>query len=104
MEKHSWSLIDLAKLGYKSRLEEGVSAIPVLQAAVSQQESPSTITKQGYGLSKQPRKLIAQFNDKQKSYLQAKFHIGQITGRKLDAELVAREMRRARGIDGVRLF
>ena len=34
----------------------------------------------------------------------AKFHIGQTTGRKVDAEVVAREMRRARGTDGVRLF
>ncbi|KAK3746674.1 hypothetical protein QZH41_020586, partial [Actinostola sp. cb2023] len=100
MEKHS--LIDLAKLGYKSRLEEGISAIPVLQAAVSQQESPATTTKQGWALK--AAKKAYRFNDKQKSYLQAKFHIGQVTGRKLDAELVAREMRRARGTDGVRLF
>ena len=34
----------------------------------------------------------------------AKFRIGQTTGRKLDAEVVAREMRRARGADCLRLF
>ena len=34
----------------------------------------------------------------------AKFRIGQATGRKLDAEMVAREMRRARGPDGMCLF
>ena len=34
----------------------------------------------------------------------AKFHIGQTKGRKVDAEVVARAMRRARGTDGVRLF
>ena len=33
-----------------------------------------------------------------------KFSIGETTGRKLDAEVVAREMRRARGADSVRLF
>ena len=44
------------------------------------------------------------FSDQHKSYLMAKFHIGQTTGRKVDAEVVAREMRRARGTDGVRLF
>ena len=38
------------------------------------------------------------------SLLKAKFHIGQTTGRKLDAEMVAREMRRARGPDDKRLF
>ena len=44
------------------------------------------------------------FSDQQKSYLMAKFHTGQTTGRKVDAEVVAREMGRARGTDGVRLF
>ena len=34
----------------------------------------------------------------------AKFRIGQTTGRKLDTEVVAREMRRARGADRLRLF
>ena len=34
----------------------------------------------------------------------AKFHIGQTTGRKVDAEIVAREMLRARCTDDVRLF
>jgi len=45
-----------------------------------------------------------QFSDKQKSYLLAKFRSCQTTGRKLDAEVVAREMRRARGADCQRLF
>ncbi|XP_068728060.1 uncharacterized protein [Montipora capricornis] len=49
-------------------------------------------------------KKAYRFSEKQKSYLLAKFSIGQTTGRKLDAEVVAREMRRARGADGVRLF
>jgi len=34
----------------------------------------------------------------------AKFRIGQTTSRKLDAEVVVREMRRARGADCLRLF
>ncbi|KAK3715037.1 hypothetical protein QZH41_002686, partial [Actinostola sp. cb2023] len=41
---------------------------------------------------------------KAKSYLLAKFRIGQTTGRKLDGEVVAREMRRSRGPDGVKII
>ena len=44
------------------------------------------------------------FSEKQKSYLLSKFRIGQTTGHKLDTEVIAREMRRARGTDGARLF
>ena len=36
--------------------------------------------------------------------LEAKFSIGQATGRKLDAEIIAMEMRHALGSDGRRLF
>ena len=39
-----------------------------------------------------------------KKHLEAKFNIGQTTGRKLEAETVAREMRRSVGPDGNRLF
>ena len=38
--------------------------------------------------------------EKQKAYLEAKFNIGQSTGRKVDPDKVAKEMRRARGTDG----
>ena len=44
------------------------------------------------------------FNEKQKAYLDAKFAIGQATGKKLDGDIVACEMRRALGPDGVCLF
>ena len=56
------------------------------------------------GLGSQGSQKSYRFSDKQKSYLKAKFLIGQTTGRKLDAEMVAREMRRARGPDGNCLF
>ena len=45
-----------------------------------------------------------QIKVKQRSYLEAKFSIGQATGRKLDADIVAREMRHALGSDERRLF
>ena len=44
------------------------------------------------------------FNEKHKAYLDAKFPIGQATGKKLDGDIVVCEMRRALGPDGVCLF
>lgn len=99
LERHS--LMDLAKMGYKSLLEEGTGALPTLKASISHEES-AAMPKEGWALK--PAKKSYRFSDKQKSYLVAKFQIGQTTGRKLDAEMVAREMRRARGPDGARLF
>lgn len=93
--------MDLAKMGYKSRLEQGVGALPTLEATIRHQED-HVVLKEGWAL--RAAKKAYRFSDKQKSYLQAKFRIGQATGRKLDAEIVAREMRRARGPDGKRLF
>ena len=49
-------------------------------------------------------KKAYRFNEKQKAYLDAKCAIGQTTGKKLDSDIVAREMRRALGPDGVCLF
>ena len=105
LEKHlsleKNSLMDLAKIGYKSYLEEGVGKLPSLQAPVRQEDSRVSL-KEGWAL-RVVRKAY-RFSEKQKSYLLSKFRIGQTTGHKLDAEVVAREMQRARGTDGARLF
>ena len=85
--------MDLAKIGYKSYLEEGVGKLPSLQAPVRQEDSRVSL-KEGWAL-RVVRKAY-RFSEKQKSYLLSKFRIGQTTGHKLDAEVVAREMRRAR--------
>ncbi|XP_068725708.1 uncharacterized protein [Montipora capricornis] len=61
--------MDLAKMGYKTHLEEGVGILPSLKAPVAHQEG-HFVPNEGW----------------------------------LDAEVVAGEMRRARGADGVRLF
>ena len=79
------TVIDLAKMGYKSALEEGVGVLPTLKTSTLSQDYPIAAAKEGWALL-------------------AKFRIGQTTGRKLDAEVVAREMRRARGADCLRLF
>ena len=98
-----YSLIDFAKMGYKTHLEEGVGILPSLKAPGAHQEG-HFVPNEGWAL--RAAKKAYRFSEKQKSltYLLAKFSIGQTTGRKLDAEVVAREMRRARGVDGVRLF
>ena len=93
---------DLAKMGYKSALEEGVGALPTLKTSSLSQDYPIAASKEGWALK--AAKKAYRFSDKQKSYLLAKFRIGQTTGQKLDAEVVAREMRRARGADCLRLF
>ena len=55
------------------------------------EEVVSTV-QEGWALKE--TKKAYRFNDTQKSYLEAKFNIGQTTGRKLDAETIAREVRR----------
>ena len=49
-------------------------------------------------------KKAYRFNEKQKAYLNAKFAIGQATGKKLDGDIVVCEMRYALGPDGACLF
>ena len=97
-ERHT--VIDLAKMGYKSALEEGVGVLPTLKTSTL--DYPIAAAKEGWAL--RVVKKTYRFSDKQKSYLLAKFRIGQTTGRKINAEVVAREIRRARGADCLRLF
>ena len=47
--------------------------------------------KEGWALK--GAKKAERFNEAQKSYLEAKFNIGQSTGKKLDPDVVAKEMR-----------
>lgn len=65
-------------------------------------EETVSIVEEGWALKE--TKKSHRFNETQKAYLEAKFNIGQATGRKLDGETVAREMRRSTGPDGNRLF
>ena len=59
-------------------------------------------TPEGWAL-KQAKKAYC-FNNQQRKYLEAKSKIGQESGMKLNAEAVAKEMRRAQGSNGERLF
>ena len=97
------TLLDLAKLGYKSRLEEGGACISIT-APITAQKKTTTDQCIHEGWALKCAKKAYRFNEQQKAYLDAKFAIGQTTGKKLDGDIVAREMRHALGPDGVRLF
>ena len=94
------TLLDLAKLGYKSRLEEGGACISIT-APIAAQKETSTDQCIGEGWALKCAKKGYPFNEQQKAYLDAKFAIGQTTGKKLDSDVVAREMRHALVPDGV---
>jgi len=89
-------------MGYKSTLEEGVGVLPTLKTSTLSKDYPIAATKEGWAL--RAVKNSDRISDKQKSSLLAKFRIGQTTGRTLNAEVIAREMRHARGADCKQLF
>ena len=88
---------------YATRLQEGACLLPSFKVQGSAVPS-SCKQKASEGWALKEAKRVEKFNENRKSYLQAKFNIGQASGRKLDPEVVAKEMRRARAIDGERLF
>ena len=62
----------------------------------------SNTAPEGWALKES--KKAYRFNEKQKSYLEARFTLPQETGRKLHPDNVAKEMRRALNSDGKRLL
>ena len=97
------TLLDIAKTQYAFLLEERVGKMPTLKSRELHVTDVS-ISKAEEGWALKEARKSYRFNEAQKSYLEAKYNIGQTTGRKLDAETVAREMRRSIGPDGNRLF
>ena len=92
----------LPKLGYQQVLEEGVSVVRNLRtSSVASKQSGECLTE---GWVLRPAKKAYRFSERQKAYFTAKFNIGQSTGRKVDASLVARDMRHAHGSNGERLL
>ena len=89
------TLIDRAKKGYARRLEIQYGAVPSKTSACNfLEEENDTVSGMGWALPQQKAK--SKFNDKQKQYLGKKFEEGEITGRKLKADEVAQDMRRAK--------
>ena len=75
--------------------------LPLLQAPVRQEKSFVSL-KEGWTL--QVVKKAYRFSENEKSYLLYKFQVGQISGHKLDPEVVAQEMWRAWGTNCTLLF
>ena len=98
------TLLDKAKVKYAARLEEGSSSVPTipLPPETCPRNTGYVTPPEGFAL-KQVKKAY-RFNEKQREYLTARFTIGQESGKKVDAEIVATEMRRAKGLNGERLF
>ena len=83
------SLLDLAKLDYKSRLEEGTTSQVISFASfrdTREATSGEVEVKEGWALK--PSEKAYRFNQNQRDYLNAKFTIGQTSGRKLDGDIV----------------
>ena len=98
------NLQDQAKISYANHLQEGQTrkqqSVPVNSAAATYCASDKC--QMGWALKSSAKKL--RFSEKQKKFLDAKFNLGEQTGEKSSGEDVARQMRRARGEDGKRLF
>ena len=98
-----FSLLDLAKQEYASRLQEGTGLVPWLHFPASQVLADSCrACKEDWALKE--AKKTERLNEAQRSFLEAKFNIGQSAGKKLNPDVVAKEMRRARSPNGDRLF
>ena len=95
-------MLDLAQTEYAFLLREGVASMPTLLLSTSTLATISSTAPEGWALKES--KKAYRFNEKQKSYLEARFTLPQETGRKLHPDNVAKEMRRALNSDGKRLF
>ena len=98
-------LLDRAIFGYAERLEVQNVVVPTVQCTqdVLCEIPVQPALPMGWALrSSQTRRI--RFNARQKEYLTAKFNIGETTGCKADAVVVARDMMNARDTDGERLF
>ena len=97
------TLLDRAKTEYATRLLEGVGKIPTLPNTSGTSASTCTERLQEGWALKQMKKPY-RFSDKQQSHLVETFNIGRGTGRKVDPEVVAKEMRREKDENSERLF
>ncbi|KXJ23561.1 hypothetical protein AC249_AIPGENE12379 [Exaiptasia diaphana] len=100
LRKEKLTLLDQAKVMYAEKLSEGSSAQPSLPSVSSAQAT--LLLSQGWAL-KQTKKAV-RFSEKQTSYLDEKFLIGQSTGIKADPSQVACDFRNARTESGQRRF
>jgi len=93
------TLLDLAVLGYASKLEEGAGMVPDIQGTelslVLSSQSSGPSLPMGWAL-KHSHARSTRFSTKQKEYLIAKFQICEQTRQKADPASVSRVMRTAK--------
>lgn len=83
-------------------LNTTLGTIPTLQSVPGSECRTDCCNKEGWVLESTEKAY--RLSAKQKAYLDAKFNFGLTSGRKLNGEVVAREMGRAQGPDGARIF
>ena len=99
------TLFDKAVLEYSKQLEEGAAQPLEECGSVTTQYAHNNVERQEMGWAlKTSGSSRSRFTEDQKSYLTAKFQIGEQTGMKLDPADVARSMMCAKGQDGNLLF
>ena len=85
LRKENLTVLDQAKDLYAQKLSEGTTAQPSMQSVTAGKKCETSLS-QGWAI-RQTKK--AWFNENQRSYLDAKFLIGQSTGIKADHRLHA---------------
>ena len=96
------SLLDKAKAMYVEKLLHGAGEQPVMKSSDTLLVNRYDMLPQGWAL--RTTKSSKRFNERQKSYLNEKFNIGNETGHKLDPVTVSQDMRFAKDQDGNRRF
>ena len=98
------TLYDKAMIEYASNLECGSSKCPtVLEVSRPSPQTVPTTLPMGWAL-KSTQSRRTKFTENQKQYLNAKFQIGERTGKKADPNEVSKAMRTANDSNGERLF
>ena len=97
------TLFDKAMTEYATRLECGATKVPTVGEKSGTSLPTVSTLSMGWALkSTQTRRK--KYTDKQKQYLNAKFDIGERTGKKVDPSDVSKTMRTAKDSNGERLF
>ena len=98
------TLADTAKVQYASLLQEGAGSTPTFIQTSPNTDGVTLKSSLQEGWALMSTKKIYWLNDKQKEYLEAMFDIGQSTERKMDPDVVAKKIRRARNVNGQKIF
>ena len=99
------TLLDRAALAYAGALEGQTATVPQISTmTVTRPTSTDNVTKLPMGWALKSGSTRKRFSEQQKSYLDAKFKLGEQSGRKVDPVSVARAMMTAKDADGRSLF